>query len=224
MGRRKSIGKPNSHSLCHQVLAKSICLAYTTIMARTIEIHEHAMDQIKYIRKTMERSSAFTAVPGWGGVAMGVSALIAAYLASLQPSFRGWIQVWAIECFVGLLVGGLSLWRKARSIDEPVFEGAGRKFLLSFVPPIWAGALISFAVSHALPALVPGIWLILYGTAVVGAGTFSVRVVPVMGFCFVLLGAVALFLPLAAGNLVLAAGFGGLHIVFGLIIARRHGG
>ena len=193
-------------------------------MARTIEIHEHAMDQIKYIRKTMERSSAFTAVPGWGGVAMGISAVIAAYLASLQPSFRGWIQVWAVECFVGILVGGLSLWRKARSIDEPLFEGSGRKFLLSFVPPILAGALISYAVSHALPALVPGIWLILYGTAVVGAGTFSVKVVPVMGFCFMLAGGMALLLPLTAGNLLLAAGFGGLHIVFGLIIARRYGG
>ena len=211
-------------SLYHQVLAKSICLAYTTSMARTLEIHEHAMDQIKYIRKTMERSSAFTAVPGWGGVAMGISALVAAYLASLQPSFRGWMQVWAIECFIGTLIGALSLWMKARSIDEPIFEGAGRKFLLSFVPPILAGALISYAVSHTLPAFVPGIWLILYGTAVVGAGTFSVKVVPVMGFCFMLAGAVTLFLPLATGNLMLAAGFGGFHIIFGLIIAKRFGG
>ena len=155
---------------------------------------------------------------------MGVSALVAAYLASLQPSFRGWMQVWTIECFIGTLIGGLSLWLKARSIDEPVFEGAGRKFLLSFVPPILAGALISYAVSHALPAFVPGIWLILYGTAVVGAGTFSVKVVPVMGFCFMLAGAAALFLPLAAGNLMLAVGFGGFHIIFGLIIAKRFGG
>ena len=193
-------------------------------MARTIEIHEHAMDQIKFIRKTMERSSAFTAVPGWGGIGMGVSALAAAYLASQQPSFRGWMQVWMWECFAGLFIGGLSLWRKARSFDEPLFEGAGRKFLLSFAPPILSGAFISYAVSHTQPWLVPGIWLITYGTAVIGAGTFSVKVVPVMGFCFMVVGACALFVPLAAGNWLLAAGFGGLHIVFGSLIARKFGG
>ena len=198
-------------------------------MARTIEIHEHAMDQIKYIRKTMERSSAFTAVPGWGGVAMGVSALIAAYFASLhlntqQPAFRDWFQVWVYECLLGILVGGATLWRKAQSFEEPLFEGAGRKFLLSFAPPILAGALVSYALLHSAPWLVPGVWLLMYGTAVVAAGTFSVKIVPVMGFCFMATGAVALFLPIALGNMLLGAGFGGLHIVFGFLIARKFGG
>ena len=194
------------------------------LMARTIPIHEHAMDQIKYIRNAMERSSAFTAVPGWGGVAMGISALIAAYLAAQQPSVGAWVRVWMYECLIGMVIGGTALWRKAQTFDEPLFEGAGRKFLLSFAPPIVAGALVSFAIYHFGPQFIPGVWLIMYGTAVVAAGTFSVRIVPVMGFCFMAVGAVALFLPLHLGNVALGAGFGGLHVVFGFLIAKRFGG
>ena len=177
----------------------------------------------------MERSSAFTAVPGWGGVAMGVSALIAAYLASKhlntpQPAMREWFQIWVYECLLGIIIGGATLWRKAQSFEEPLFEGAGRKFLLSFAPPIMAGALVSYTLFHSAPWLIPGVWLLMYGTAVVAAGTFSVKTVPVMGLCFMAAGAVALFLPIPLGNIALGAGFGGLHIVFGLLIARKFGG
>ena len=178
----------------------------------------------------MERSSAFTAVPGWGGVAMGFSALIAAYIAAqrltspAQPAVREWFQVWIYECLLGIAIGGATLWRKSQSFEEPLFEGAGRKFLLSFAPPILAGALVSYALSRSAPWLVPGVWLLMYGTAVVAAGTFSVKIVPVMGFCFMAAGAIALFLPLPLANMMLGAGFGGLHIVFGFLIARKFGG
>lgn len=194
-------------------------------MARTVEIHEHALDQIRYIRQAMERTSEFTAVPGWGGVAMGVSALVVATMATRQPDIRTWFHWWGYECLFGMLIGGFSVWRKVRAGDESIYTSAGRKFLLSFAPPITAGALISYVLYIAqVPGLMPGVWLLLYGTAVVAAGTFSVKIVPLMGFSFMSLGAVALFVPFFWANVLLAIGFGGLHIIFGAWIARRFGG
>src|SRR5690606_9221534 len=100
----------------------------------------------------------------------------------------------------------------------------GRKFALSFTPPIVAGAALTFALHvNGAPAVIPGTWLLLYGAAVATAGTFSVRIVPVMGLCFMALGVAALLSPVAWGDLWLAAGFGALHIGFGIAIARRHG-
>jgi hypothetical protein len=72
--------------------------------------------------------------------------------------------------------------------------------------------------------LIPGVWLVLYGVAVMQAGAFSVRTVPAMGAAFVSIGAIALPLPWLWANVVLATGFGLLHIAFGIVIARRHGG
>jgi hypothetical protein len=186
---------------------------------------DRAMDDLRFIRRTMERGPAFTAVPGWGGVGMGVSALVASGLASARPSAEGWIAVWLMEAVVAIGVGTWAMRRKARRAGLPLLSGAGRKFALSFLPPALAGVLLTFALYRAGHlVLVPGTWLLLYGAAVVTAGTFSVKVVPVMGLCFMALGGAALLAAPAWGDPFLAAGFGGLHVVFGLHIARKHGG
>jgi hypothetical protein len=188
-------------------------------------LHGRAMDNLRYIRETMERASSFTAVPGWGGVLIGVTALVATVLASRQATTRAWLFTWLWEAILALVMGIVTMHRKARQAESPLWSGPGRKFALSLTPPLLAGLILTVVLYRArvFDAL-PGTWLLLYGTGIVTGGAFSVRVVPVMGICFMAWGVLALFAPAAYGNALMAAGFGGLHIIFGLIIARRYGG
>lgn len=190
-----------------------------------VALHERAMADLRFIRETMESARAFTALPGWGGVAIGVTALVAAVLASWQSTAGGWLAVWlATAVFASTIAAGSLLW-KARRAGAPLRRGPGRKFVLSFLPPVAAaGALTAAFCFHGAIALLPGLWLLSYGAAVVTAGTFSVRAVPLMGIGFMVLGVLSLATPPAWGDAWMAAGFGGLHIGFGLLIARRHGG
>ncbi len=185
----------------------------------------HAADNLRFIRETMERAGSFTAVPGWGGVAMGITALGAAVVAAQQSSVEAWLLTWLAEASLAFLIAGGSMVWKARAAGEPLVTGAGRKFALSFSPPLIVGALLTVILyrAHLTPAI-PGTWLLLYGTGVVTGGAFSIRVVPLMGLCFMVLGGMALFTPPAWHNWLMAGGFGGLQIVFGLVIARRYGG
>jgi hypothetical protein len=190
-----------------------------------IPIDARAADHLRYIRETMERAAEFTAVPGWGGVAMGITALAAAFVAARQSSPRAWLAVWLVEAFVAVAIAAPAAATKAHRANSTLFSGPGRKFLLSFAPPIVVGGLLTFALYAAgLTTVLPGVWLLLYGTAIVTGGAFSVRIVPVMGFCLMSLGTVALFVPAAWGDAFMAAGFGVLQIGFGIWIARHHGG
>ena len=188
-------------------------------------LHDRAIDNLRYIRETMERASAFTAVPGWGQVAIGISAIAATYLAAHQATPRAWLGVWIAEAIISLLIAGWLMDRKARRLGVPLFSGPGRKVAFSLSPPMVVGTLLTVALFRAgLFSVIPAMWLLLYGTGVVTGGMFSVGVVPVMGLCFMLLGAIGLFVPASFENWLMAAGFGGLHIIFGSIIARKYGG
>jgi len=190
-----------------------------------VPISDRALDNLRFIRSTMEQAGSFTAVPGWGMVAMGATALPAAWLAARQPGPSGWLMVWLAEGFVALIVGGGSLVRKAHRIQSPLHSGPGRRFVLAFLPPIAVGGLLTFALYFAgVQALIPATWLLLYGTGVVTGGAFSVRIVPVMGLAFLATGTAALLAPAPWDDWLLGAGFGGLHIAFGIAIARRYGG
>jgi hypothetical protein len=190
-----------------------------------IPIDSRAADHLRYIRETMERAGEFTAVPGWGGVAMGVTALVAAFFAARKSSPQAWLSIWLVEVFVAVAIAAPAAATKAHRANSTLFSGPGRKFLLSFVPPIVVGALLTFVLySAGLFSVLPGVWLLLYGTAIVTGGAFSVRVVPVMGFCLMSLGAAALLAPSAWGDAFMAAGFGLVQIGFGIWIAKHHGG
>ena len=188
-------------------------------------LHDRAMDNLKYIRETMERATAFTGISGWGQVAIGVTALASSFIAAQQKSFTNWLAVWCAEALVALLIAGWSIDRKARAAKMPLLTGPGRKVAFSLSPPLFAGGLMTVVLYRAgLTNAIPGLWLLLYGTGVVTGGMFSVSAVPIMGLCFMALGAAAFLVPASFANWFMAAGFGGLHIVFGVVIARRYGG
>ena len=190
-----------------------------------IPIDARAVDHLRYIRETMERAAEFTAVPGWGGVAMGITAVAAAWLAHRQATRAAWLAVWLAEAFVAVAIAAPAAATKAHRANSALFSGPGRKFVLSFAPPIIVGGLLTVVLfrSGAI-AVLPGVWLLLYGTAIVTGGAFSVRSVPLMGLCIMLFGAGALFSPAHWGDAWMAAGFGAVQIVFGTWIARRFGG
>jgi len=192
---------------------------------RHVPIHSHAIDNLRYIRETMERAGSFTAVPGWGGVAIGVAGIIGGLLAAGQPDEARLLVVWGATGIVAVLIGLVTMQLKSRRVEEPLTTAPARKFALGFAPPLLAGALLTLLFLRAGPLdAVPGVWLLMYGTGVMAGGAFSVKPVPVMGLCFMSMGAVALFAPPEWGNWLLTAGFGGLHVGFGLWIARRYGG
>jgi hypothetical protein len=203
----------------------SVAGSNRAVRREPIPIDVRAADHLRYIRETMESAAEFTAVPGWGGVAMGITAIAASLVAARQKTPRGWLAIWLAEAFVAVAIAAPAAATKARRANSSLFSGPGRKFVLSFAPPIVVGALLSLALFElGVLAALPGVWLLLYGTAIATGGAFSVRAVPIMGLCLMALGAGALFAPAAWGNVFMAAGFGLVQIAFGVWIALRYGG
>lgn len=203
----------------------------------TPALHDRALQDLSFIRKTMEGAASFTDVPGWGLVIGGVVALVTAPLAARQPTPERWMSMWLAAALVAALAGSWMMFRKMRervgTEQRLLLSVPARKFLLSFWPTILTGALITFALvdpfvpgidTHLTARVFPGLWLLLYGLGVTTAGAFSIRAVPLMGLGFITLGAVALFVPALNGDLMMALGFGALQVVFGVRIARRYGG
>jgi hypothetical protein len=188
-------------------------------------LQDQALDNLRYIRQTMERAGAFTAVSGLGQVAVGVTALVAAWIASIQSSVETWMLTWSAEAGLAFTIAGLTTHRKAQAAGDSLLSWPARRFLMAFAPAMVVGGLLTVYFYHSGSVeTLPGIWMLCYGSAVLAGGALSVRVIPVMGASFILAGTLALFAPPAWGNAIMGAGFGGLHIVFGVLIARRYGG
>lgn len=190
-------------------------------------LHDHALSNLRYIREAMERAGAFTSIPGWGGFWVGVTAIAAAVAAHrfIAGDPQTWMWVWLGEAIVAGSIAAWTMSRKARRASVPFNSPAARRFFVSYFAPQLAGAAMTYLLARigAYEAL-PATWLLLYGASFVSSGAYSIRVVPVMGVCFMAFGLAACFVSLPAGNALLGAGFGGIHIVFGLIIARSYGG
>src|SRR5688572_31288708 len=174
-----------------------------------MQLHERAADNLTFIRNTMERASSFTAVPGYGGVAMGVSAVIMGLIANAQTTPENWLRVWLAELAIGVFIAGLSILLKAKRTGVPLASGPARKFALAFAPPVLAGGVLSVALVVAgAYELLPGTWLLLYGAGVTAGGSASIRLIPILGISFFTLGIIAFAMP-SLGDWLMIAGFGG---------------
>ena len=192
---------------------------------RPIDLRSHAIANLRFIRSTIESAQAFTSVPGKGGVLMGLLALIAGALTLYPELSSSWLTIWVWTAILAAAVGFVAMWRKAQAQGEQLFGRVGRRFLLGLTPPIVAAiALTPFLLRSGSPEVVAGSWLLLYGAGVIAGGMFSVPPIPLMGGLFMLLGGLCLVSPPASAAYWLALGFGGVHLVFGLLIARRYGG
>ncbi len=184
-----------------------------------------ALDDLQYIRDTMRQAASFTAFPGWDMVIIGVLALIASLLTSRVATVSAWLIIWSATAALSAALAIAGMVRKARRAGDPLWSIPARKFVTNFTPPLIAGAILTGMMyaagfhGHYVP-----LWLLLYGTSVIAGGSLSVRPVPLMGVLFMLLGVGAVFAPPRLDPWFMAAGFGALHIVFGVVIARRYGG
>lgn len=195
------------------------------VRSAAVPIHSGALAHLQYIRATMEAAHSFTSVPGKGCVAMGVVALAAAALSSWPPFAAHWLPIWLGAAVLAVVLVALFLVDKVHAQGFSLSRGVVRRFFLVLAPALVAGAILTAALaSTPARSLVPGTWLLLYGAGLAAAGIFSLPVVSVTGCAFMLLGAFALALSPTWSVALLGAGFGGLHIVLGVIVWRRHGG
>jgi hypothetical protein len=173
----------------------------------------------------MESAVTFTAVSGWGQVVLGLTAIVAALVAARQHLPWARVATWVAEAGIAAGISVASMAIKSHSANMPLLSGPIRKLVLSFSPPMIVGAVLTAVlVLHGLYDYLPGIWMLLYGAAVVSAGTYSVRSVPVMGAAFMVVGTITLVSPVAWSTAFMIVSFGALHIIFGAWIAWRHGG
>lgn len=188
-----------------------------------VSLSEVAHENLRWIRSTVERAGVFTAVSGPGTLILGGLGAITA--AATHFELLPWLEAWLATGVLGLTVGVGAAMAKARRIGQPLTGGVARRFALGLFPPLAAGGVLTVvAIAHDLAALLPGSWLLLYGVAIVTSGALSPRLIATIGLSFMLLGGVAFAAPPSWHDALLAAGFGGLHIVLGLEIERRHRG
>jgi hypothetical protein len=188
----------------------------------TVAMDSHALGTLNYIRASIEAASAF-AVPGIAGIAMGGVGIVATIVASLPALGSYWLEIWLLAAIAAAVLGVTLIARQpARGL---LFRGPARKFALSLLPALLAGAVLTGVFrQEGLTHLVPGMWLLLYGCAVLSASMMTIasmsRLIMLMGALFVIYGLIAFQLPLRWHNYTLGLGFGVLHLLFGFLIGR----
>jgi hypothetical protein len=193
-------------------------------MQGPIPIESRALGTLAYIRRSID-SSGSMAVPGMAGVVMGGIGIIATIVASVPHGVAHWLGIWLVAAAVALVVGGATMARQAADSGHARYLGPVRKFLLCLCPALFAGAVLTFLLWRSNETqMIPGVWLLLYGCAVLSASTVTVartmRLISIMGVLFMLLGLLAFASPPRMHTAILGLGFGALHSIFGVLIGR----
>lgn len=197
-------------------------------MHRPIPIESRALGTLAYIRSSIE-SSGSMAVPGMAGIVMGAIGILATIAASLPRGAPHWLAIWLVAAALALALGGAMMARETAHGGHARYLGPVRRFLLCLCPALLAGAALTFVLWRAAATgLIPGMWLLLYGCAVLSASTVTLartmRLICVMGALFMLLGLLAFASPVSLHNLILGMGFGALHSLFGILVGQvSHG-
>jgi hypothetical protein len=190
-----------------------------------VALNERAIESLEFIRTTMARSAPFTAVPGRGGIAMGAVALVAAAAGVRTSDDWQWLAIWLLAALSAIPLGFIAMRWKARRYGIALWSAAGRRFAQGFVPALVAGAVLSgVLINSGRFDMLPATWLLLYGAGVLAGATASVAILAWLGAGIMVLGAAAAVTGIAWRDLWLGAGFGGLQMIFGVVIARKHGG
>jgi hypothetical protein len=189
----------------------------------TVALDSHALGTLNYIRASIEAAGTF-AVPGIAGIAMGIVGVVATLIASLPAFAPHWLEIWLAAAVAASAVGVLLVARQPAK-GFTLYRGPARKFVLSLCPALLAGAVLTgVLLQTGLTSLLPGMWLLLYGCAVLSASmmtsTAMMRLIAAMGGLFVVYGLVAFELPPRWHNFTLGLGFGALHLVFGILIGH----
>lgn len=182
--------------------------------ADTVQLDSHAAATLRYIRASME-SALSLAVPGSTGIASGIVGVAATIVSSIPALRPYWLIVWLLAAVVAAIAGGTLLFRQA-----PI-----RRFAMGLVPSLFAGAVMTAVLwSSGNVQAIAGTWLLLYGCGLIAASTATGKSIGILGAAFVIAGLLALILPDSLQIPMLGIGFGGLHIVFGLLVRRAgHG-
>ena len=189
----------------------------------SMELMGRTADNLSFMRRVMQRSGTVTRLPGGAHILMGFTAINAAVLAALTTSPASWLTVWLAEAVLAAVIGFVGLWRAAIDADGSLWHGPARRFVIALAPSLVAGGLLTAALYGAgSRELLPGTWLVLYGSGVCVAGQFSVAHVTRMGLVFMLAGALAFMAPAGWMDVSMAIGFGGLHIIFGAVYIACH--
>jgi hypothetical protein len=187
----------------------------------TVSMDEHARATLRYIRASMDAASSL-AVPGSAGIAVGIVGVVAAVLAALPALQTHWLLVWLASAPVACMLGVAVVVRQWSRQGRSVFGASGQRLALCLLPCLAAGAaLTAVDLSEGHLHAIAGTWLMLFGCAVIATSVLTVRLLAWLGALFMAFGVMALWLPTSVHNLLLGAGFGGLHLLFGAFLIGR---